>query len=137
MRWTRCVLAGQKRPGEATGRDPNDVGVVATMARHEWGDLAEILTVPSPADYPRDPGWVPEWRGGTMIQTYGVRGLTCWRCMVSVIEGVRALPGVDGVQVDLVPFGESRVSVVPEGAVTREQVRGSLGHAGFELVDAR
>ena len=72
-----------------------------------------------------------------MIQTYGVRGLTCWRCMVSVIEGVRALPGVDGVQVDLVPFGESRVSVVPGGAVTRDQVRGSLGHAGFELVDAR
>ena len=71
-----------------------------------------------------------------MIQTYGVRGLTCWRCMVSVIDEVRALPGVDGVQVDLVPFGESRVSVVPEGAVTRDQVRGSLGRAGFELVAA-
>jgi copper chaperone len=71
-----------------------------------------------------------------MIQTYGVRGLTCWRCMVSVIDEVRALPGVDGVQVDLVPFGESRVSVVPDGAVTRDQVRGSLGRAGFELVAA-
>jgi copper chaperone CopZ len=72
-----------------------------------------------------------------MTQTYGVRGLTCWRCIVSAIEGVRALPGVNGVQVDLVPFGESRVSVVPDGAVTRDQLRGSLGHAGFELVDAR
>lgn len=72
-----------------------------------------------------------------MTQTYGVRGLTCWRCIVSAIEGVRALPGVNGVQVDLVPFGESRVSVVPDGAVTRDQVRGSLGHAGFELIDAR
>ncbi len=72
-----------------------------------------------------------------MIQTYGVRGLTCWRCMVSLIDEVRALPGVDGVQVDLVPYGESRVSVIPDGAVTRDQVRGSLGHAGFELVDAR
>ena len=71
-----------------------------------------------------------------MIQTYGVRGLTCWRCMVSVIEAVRSLPGVDGVQVDLVPFGESRVSVVPQGAVTRDQVRASLGRAGFDLVDA-
>ena len=50
---------------------------------------------------------------------------------------MRALPGVNGVQVDLVPFGESRVSVVPDGAVTRDQVRGSLGSAGFELVDAR
>jgi copper chaperone CopZ len=77
-----------------------------------------------------------ERTSGTMIQTYGVRGLTCWRCMVSVIDEVRALPGVHGVQVDLVPFGESRVSVVPEGAVTRDQVRGSLGRAGFELVAA-
>lgn len=72
-----------------------------------------------------------------MTQTYGVRGLTCWRCLVRVIEGVRVLPGVNVVQVDLVPFGESRVSVVPDGAVTRDQVRGSLGSAGFELVDAR
>jgi len=71
-----------------------------------------------------------------MIQTYGVRGVTCWRCMVSVIDEVRSLPGVDAVQVDLVPFGESRVSVVPQGAVTRDQVRASLGHAGFDLVDA-
>src|SRR5665647_1078206 len=99
------------------------------------GDIAEILTVPSPAAYPPHPRWVPEWRGGTMIQTYGVRGLTCWRCMVSVIDEVRALPGVDGVQVDLVPFGESRVSVVPGGAVTREQVRGSLGHPAVRSVD--
>jgi hypothetical protein len=73
---------------------------------------------------------------GTMIQTYGVHGLTCWRCMVSLIDEVRALPGVHGVQVDLVPFGESRLSVVPEGAVTRDQVRRSLGRGGFELAAA-
>ncbi len=72
-----------------------------------------------------------------MTRTYGVRGLTCWRCLVRVIEGVRALPGVNGVQVDLVPFGESRMSVVPGGVVTRDQIRDSLGQAGFELVDAR
>jgi copper chaperone CopZ len=100
------------------------------------GNLAEILTAPAPAEHPPDPYWVSEWRGGSMIQTYGVRGLTCWRCMVSVIDEVRSLPGVDAVQVDLVPFGESRVSVVPEGAVTRDQVRASLGHAGFDLVAA-
>lgn len=69
-----------------------------------------------------------------MTQTYGVRGLTCVQCLVSVIDQVRALPGVDGVRVDLVPFGESRVSVVPDGAVTRDQVRGTLDRAGFRLV---
>ena len=72
-----------------------------------------------------------------MTQTYGVRGLTCWRCMVSVIDEVLSLPGVDTVQVDLVPFGESRLSVVPEGAVTRDQVRARLGPAGFDLVAER
>lgn len=72
-----------------------------------------------------------------MTQSYGVRGLTCVRCLVSVIDGVRALPGVEGVGVDLVPFGESRVSVVPSGAVTRDQVRGVLDEAGFTMVGRR
>ena len=69
-----------------------------------------------------------------MTHIYGVRGLTCVQCLVSVIDQVRGLPGVDGVRVDLVPFGESRVSVVPDGAVTRDQVRGTLDRAGFRLV---
>lgn len=69
-----------------------------------------------------------------MAQTYGVRGLTCVRCLVSVIDEMRALPGVEGVRVDLVPFGESRVSLDPDGAVTGNQMRRSLDRAGFELV---
>lgn len=72
-----------------------------------------------------------------MGQTYGVRGLTCVQCLVSVFEHLRALQGVDGVRVDLVPFGESRVSVIPDGAVTPEQVRSSLDRAGFEVVGRR
>ena len=33
----------------------------------------------------------------TMTQaTYGVRGLSCWRCMISAVDAVRALPGVSG-----------------------------------------
>lgn len=65
--------------------------------------------------------------------TYGVRGLTCVRCVMSAIEAVRALPGVRGVGVDLVPFGESLVTVDPATAAAGEQVRASLGQAGFEL----
>ena len=72
-----------------------------------------------------------------MTQTYGVRGLTCVRCLVSVIDEVRALPGVDGVRVDLVTFGESQLSVVPDGSVTPDQVRSSLDRAGFEWVGRR
>lgn len=65
--------------------------------------------------------------------TYGVRGLTCVRCLVSAIEEVRILPGVRGVGVDLVPFGESLMTVVPASATDGEQMRTSLGRAGFEL----
>ena len=65
--------------------------------------------------------------------TYGVRGLTCVRCVVSAIDEVRALPGVDGVGIDLVPFGESLVTVVPATAADGEQVRASLDRVGFEL----
>jgi copper chaperone len=69
--------------------------------------------------------------------TYGVRGLWCVRCVVSAIEEVRALPGVRGVGVDLVPFGESFVTVLPSGVVTPEQVRATLGRLGFEYVGRR
>jgi copper chaperone len=72
-----------------------------------------------------------------MFQTYRVRGLACWRCVVSAIDELRTLPGVAGVQVDLVPLGESRVAVKRIGDVSREQVRNSLGRQGFELVDPR
>ena len=69
--------------------------------------------------------------------TYGVSGLMCVRCVVSAIEEVRALPGVNGVGVDLVPFGESLVTVMPARAVTTDQVRTSLGRAGFEYLGRR
>ena len=43
----------------------------------------------------------------TMTQaTYGVRGLSCWRCMISAVDAVRALPGVHTVGMDLEPHGE-------------------------------
>lgn len=69
--------------------------------------------------------------------TYGVRGLSCVRCLVSAIEEVRALPGVYEVGVDLVPFGESLVTVVPATAANRDQVRASLDRVGFEVTGRR
>jgi hypothetical protein len=69
--------------------------------------------------------------------TYGVMGLMCVRCVVSAIEEVRALPGVHGVGVDLVPLGESFVTVIPARAATSEEVRASLSRAGFEYLGRR
>ncbi|MEA4944098.1 MAG: hypothetical protein VB080_06620 [Propionicimonas sp.] len=69
--------------------------------------------------------------------TYGVRGLACVGCLVSVIEEVRALPGVNEVGVDLMPFGESLLTVVPAGAATTAQVRASMRRVGFEYIGRR
>ncbi len=69
--------------------------------------------------------------------TYGVRGLSCWRCMVSAIEAVRALPGVHTVGMNLEPLGESLLTLAPAGAVTSDQVRATLDRSGFTLTRRR
>jgi len=69
--------------------------------------------------------------------TYGVRGLTCARCLMSAIEEIRRLPGVRAVAVDLVPFGESLITVAPAGVASADQVRARLDRAGFELTGRR
>ena len=71
------------------------------------------------------------------VTTYGVRGLMCARCLVSAVEELRQLPGVRSVGVDLVPNGESFVSIAPGGSASAEQVRAQLRHAGFEVVARR
>lgn len=71
------------------------------------------------------------------VASYGVRGLTCMRCLVAAIEELRGLPGVDEVGVDLVPFGESRVTVTPASAAPSTSVRAALDRAGFEFTGPR
>ena len=74
----------------------------------------------------------------TMTQaTYGVRGLSCWRCMISAVEAVRALPGVHTVGMDLEPHGESLLTLAPAGAVTSAQVQATLDRSGFEVTRRR
>jgi copper chaperone CopZ len=71
------------------------------------------------------------------VDSYGVRGLTCARCLVAAIEGLRALPGVDQVGVDLVPFGESRITVGPASSASKAAVQATLARAGFLLIGRR
>lgn len=65
--------------------------------------------------------------------TYGVRGLTCNRCLVSALEAVRALPGIRRVEMSLIPSGESLLAVTPVDAATGSELRARLGSVGFEL----
>lgn len=64
---------------------------------------------------------------------YGVRGLTCNRCLVSAVEAVRALPGLRRVAMSLVPSGESLLTVTPSDVATGSELRALLGSVGFEL----
>ena len=74
-------------------------------------------------------------RRTTMSTTrYQVEGMTCEHCVTSVTEEVGALPGVTGVEVELVTGGRSTVTVEAAEPLTDEQVREAVAEAGYTLV---
>jgi copper chaperone len=62
--------------------------------------------------------------------TYAVTGMTCEHCMHAVTEELSGLGGVSQVEVDLVPGGESKVTVTSEAALTEQAVAAALDEAG-------
>jgi copper chaperone CopZ len=68
--------------------------------------------------------------------TYLVTGMTCEHCARAVSGELRALEGVSGVSVDLVPDGQSAVTVASEAPLARAAVAGALDEAGdYRLAD--
>lgn len=68
---------------------------------------------------------------------YSVTGMTCDHCVHAVSEELRNLDGVRDVKVNLVPDGESVVTVDSDHPVTDEAVAAALGDAGdYQLVRA-
>ncbi len=65
--------------------------------------------------------------------TYTVTGMTCEHCVTAVTEEISALPGVSGVEVFLVPNGESTVAVVSDVELDRSAVSGAVEEAGYVL----
>lgn len=62
--------------------------------------------------------------------TYAVTGMTCEHCVHAVTEELSGLDGVSQVEVDLVPEGESKVTVTSEAALTAGAVAAALDEAG-------
>jgi copper chaperone CopZ len=62
--------------------------------------------------------------------TYAVTGMTCEHCVRAVSEELGRLPGVADVTVELVPDGESRVTVTNAAALPADAVRTALAEAG-------
>ncbi|MGE4115862.1 MAG: heavy-metal-associated domain-containing protein [Candidatus Nanopelagicales bacterium] len=65
--------------------------------------------------------------------TYPVTGMTCGHCVMSVTEEVSALPGVTGVDIDLVPGGTSQVTVTSDAPLDRDAVAAAVDEAGYQL----
>ena len=73
-----------------------------------------------------------------METTYMVGGLSCARCLVDLMDGVRGVPGVDSVAVDLVRDGTSSLIVRSRVPLAAETVPDVVRKMGFWLwVDAR
>lgn len=62
--------------------------------------------------------------------TYQVTGMTCEHCVHAVSSELKAVPGVSGVTVDLVPGGPSVVTVTSDGALPAGVVAAALDEAG-------
>lgn len=62
--------------------------------------------------------------------TYAVTGMTCEHCVHAVTSELGGLAGVSAVTVDLVPGGNSLVTVASDGPLSEEAVSGALDEAG-------
>ena len=62
--------------------------------------------------------------------TYAVTGMTCEHCAHAVTEELSGLEGVSRVNVDLVPGGDSRVTVTSEAELPEQAVTAALDEAG-------
>ncbi len=62
--------------------------------------------------------------------TYAVTGMTCEHCVHAVTEELTRLVGVTGVTIDLVPGGQSAVTVTSDAPLPDEAVSAALDEAG-------
>ncbi len=67
---------------------------------------------------------------------YAVTGMTCEHCVRAVTQELGSLGGVRGVTVDLVPGGQSRVTVTSDAPVADQAVAAALDEAGEYRVAA-
>ncbi|HEV7188129.1 MAG TPA: heavy-metal-associated domain-containing protein [Blastococcus sp.] len=64
------------------------------------------------------------------ISTFTVVGMTCGHCVNAVTDEVAQVPGVTGVDVDLVSGG---LTVSGEAPVDESAVRAAVEEAGYEV----
>jgi copper chaperone CopZ len=65
--------------------------------------------------------------------SYTVTGMTCGHCVAAVTEELTALPGVENVHVQLVPGGDSVVTVTSAAPLADDAVREAVDEAGYAV----
>ncbi|RII41457.1 copper chaperone [Galactobacter valiniphilus] len=69
-----------------------------------------------------------------MNTTVTISGMTCGHCVMSVKEEIEALPGVTGVDVNLVAGGLSTATVTAEREITVLEISEAVAEAGYTVV---
>ncbi len=72
----------------------------------------------------------------SVVATYTVAGMTCEHCVAAVTGEIGAIPWVSAVDVDLMPDGDSRVTVTSDSDLALDDVRAAVDEAGYELTGA-
>lgn len=70
---------------------------------------------------------------GPNSSRYEVEGMTCGHCVSAVTQELTRLPGVRGVDVDLVAGGVSTVVVTSDRPLADEDARAAIHEAGYTL----
>lgn len=69
--------------------------------------------------------------------TLNISGMTCGHCVASVTEELKAVNGVDDVQVELNAGGISTATVTSNRSISPAELSEAVAEAGYQLVDAR
>ncbi|NLS11226.1 heavy-metal-associated domain-containing protein [Nesterenkonia sp. MY13] len=87
---------------------------------------------PSPADDHTEAPAAPTRAGG--VATYAVEGMTCGHCVGTVQDAIRAVEGIQSVEIDLQTEGASSVTVT--GPVDPEAVHSAVHDAGYSIAES-
>ncbi len=70
----------------------------------------------------------------TQTSSYTVSGMTCEHCVAAVTSSLSALDGVGGVSVELVPGGDSTVTIQSAHPLDAQATREAIADAGYDLI---
>ena len=72
----------------------------------------------------------------SVTQSLLIEGMTCSHCVKSVTTAVSALPGVESVEIELVPDGRSTLTVTGDANVSDDALSEAVVGAGYTPISS-